>query len=264
MIRRDVALMGTARPSPTPATAVLMPTIRPRASANAPPELPGLRAASVWMTSSITRRFRPDQTGMERPSPLTTPAVTEPESPSGLPTAMTSWPTRSNSASPISAGAAVGALPWTTARSDSGSAPTTSTAVLVPSAKSSLAGLGAAHHMGVREQIPVRGEQHGRTGADPEPAVASVAGHFERGDVRGDSLGHADDRCGIGIQRVLGHFGSGYPADGFGQCAPPANRYSSKSTTAAPAVVLVRLRRQRNTPDEAAAVQQFSPARIRG
>ena len=112
-----------------------MPTIRPRASASAPPELPGLRAASVWMTSSITRRLRPDQTGIERPSPLTTPAVTEPASPSGLPTAMTSWPTRRDSASPSSAGAAVGALPWTTARSESGSAPTTSTAVLVPSAK---------------------------------------------------------------------------------------------------------------------------------
>lgn len=42
---------------------------------------------------SITRRLRPDHTGMERPRPLTTPAVTETESPSGLPTAMTSCPT---------------------------------------------------------------------------------------------------------------------------------------------------------------------------
>lgn len=138
MIRREVALTGTARPSPAPATAVLMPTILPRASASAPPELPGLRAASVWMTSSIIRRLRPDQTGMERPSPLTTPAVTEPESPSGLPTAMTNCPTLSDSASPRSAGVTVGALPCTTARSESGSEPTTSTAVRVPSAYTAL------------------------------------------------------------------------------------------------------------------------------
>ena len=52
MIRREVALIGTASPRPTPATAVLMPMTRPRESASAPPELPGLRAASVWMTSS--------------------------------------------------------------------------------------------------------------------------------------------------------------------------------------------------------------------
>ena len=51
---RVVALIGTARPSPTPATAVLMPTTRARESASAPPELPGLSAASVWMTSSTS------------------------------------------------------------------------------------------------------------------------------------------------------------------------------------------------------------------
>ena len=38
-----------------PATAVLMPITRPRRSARAPPELPGLSAASVWMTFSTTR-----------------------------------------------------------------------------------------------------------------------------------------------------------------------------------------------------------------
>ena len=42
MIRLVVAFMGTARPRPIPATAVLIPTTRPWASASAPPELPGL------------------------------------------------------------------------------------------------------------------------------------------------------------------------------------------------------------------------------
>ena len=129
MIFLVVALTGTARPRPTPATAVLMPTTRASASASAPPELPGLSAASVWITSSITR----PRAGRERPSALTTPAVTEPARPSGLPTATTSWPTTSWSASPSSAGAGVSPLARSTARSDSGSAPTTRNGIEVPS-----------------------------------------------------------------------------------------------------------------------------------
>ena len=41
-----------------PATAVLMPTTRPRPSTSAPPELPGFSAASVWITSSTMRAAR--------------------------------------------------------------------------------------------------------------------------------------------------------------------------------------------------------------
>ena len=78
--------------------------LRPVESARAPPELPGLRAASVWMTSSISRVRRPSRTGSERPRAETTPAVTEPARPSGLPTATTSWPIRRASASPSVAG----------------------------------------------------------------------------------------------------------------------------------------------------------------
>ena len=66
MIRRVVALIGTAIPSPIPATAVLIPTTSALALASAPPELPGLSAASVWMTSSITRTARPERTGRRR------------------------------------------------------------------------------------------------------------------------------------------------------------------------------------------------------
>ena len=58
-IRRVVALIGIARPSPTPATAVLIPTTRPLPSTSAPPELPGFSAASVWITSSIDARGAP-------------------------------------------------------------------------------------------------------------------------------------------------------------------------------------------------------------
>ena len=53
MIWRVAALIGTARPSPTPATAVLIPTTRAELSTSAPPELPGFSAASVWITLSM-------------------------------------------------------------------------------------------------------------------------------------------------------------------------------------------------------------------
>ena len=78
MIERVCVLIGTARPSPMPAIAVLTPTTRPRPSTSAPPELPGFSAASVWMTLSTTRCAAPERTGSERPSADTTPAVTEP------------------------------------------------------------------------------------------------------------------------------------------------------------------------------------------
>jgi hypothetical protein len=73
-----------------PATAVLIPTTRPRPSARAPPELPGLSAASVWITLSTTRTLAPERVGSERPSAETTPAVTLPVNPCGLPIATTS------------------------------------------------------------------------------------------------------------------------------------------------------------------------------
>ena len=55
-----------------------MPMTRPRESASAPPELPGLSAASVWMTFSTSRLDRPSRVDSDRPSALTTPAVTVP------------------------------------------------------------------------------------------------------------------------------------------------------------------------------------------
>src|SRR3990170_1873141 len=73
MIRRLVSFIGTASPRPHPATAVLMPTTRHEESASAPPELPGLSAASVWITSSTTRAVRPSRGGRERARPRRPP-----------------------------------------------------------------------------------------------------------------------------------------------------------------------------------------------
>ena len=69
-----------------------MPTTRARPSASAPPELPGFSAASVWITLSTTR---PSPVGRSGRARETTPAVTDRSKPFGLPTATTSWPTRS-------------------------------------------------------------------------------------------------------------------------------------------------------------------------
>ena len=64
--------------------ALLMPTSSPRRLTSAPPELPGLIDASVWIKSSYPFGFKPD-----RPSPLIIPEVTVCSSPNGLPMAMT-------------------------------------------------------------------------------------------------------------------------------------------------------------------------------
>ena len=92
-------LIGTAKQSPWPPAmiAVLTPTTRRRSSTSGPPELPGLSAASVWMTCSISRPVRERS---ERPSALTTPAVTVCWNPYGLPIATTSCPGRSVRESP--------------------------------------------------------------------------------------------------------------------------------------------------------------------
>src|ERR687893_297767 len=62
--RRVARLIGTARPRPSPATAVLTPTTRSALVTSAPPELPGFSEASVWITLSIVRTISP-----ARPAP---------------------------------------------------------------------------------------------------------------------------------------------------------------------------------------------------
>ena len=71
-----------------------MPITSPAVVTSGPPELPGLSAASVCRTSSINR---PDRDRSDRPSALTTPAVTECWKPYGLPMAIATCPTRTQS-----------------------------------------------------------------------------------------------------------------------------------------------------------------------
>ena len=67
--------MFSAAWAPTPAE--LMPTTRPARSTSGPPELPGLMAASVWITSVYVRTPKfGSSTSITRSSAETIPVVT--------------------------------------------------------------------------------------------------------------------------------------------------------------------------------------------
>ncbi len=120
--------------------AELIPTSSPFMFTSAPPELPGLIAASVWIASSTVfwlRRSPPAATG--RFSALTMPTVTVPSSPSGEPIATTSCPTRRSADEPSAIGVRSDTpSAFTTAMSLEGSVPITLNGAVRPSAKVTL------------------------------------------------------------------------------------------------------------------------------
>src|SRR5262249_52502836 len=112
-------------PEDTVAIAVLIPTTAPLPSTSAPPELPKLIAASVWIASSTASVSVPSpSSGTGRCSELTMPRVTVPARPSGEPIASTESPTVSVSESPRVAATRPGRSTLSTARSVFGSRPT--------------------------------------------------------------------------------------------------------------------------------------------
>ena len=118
--------MPTLPPEAAPPVAIceLTPITRPVASSSGPPELPGLIAASVWMTSSIAK---PLGAVMRRCSAETTPVVSVRSRPNGLPIATVGSPTRTAPESPSASGWSLTSLGFTasTARSVSASLPIT-------------------------------------------------------------------------------------------------------------------------------------------
>ena len=105
---------------------------------SAPPELPGLIGASVWMAPYTDAWLGSDASGMitGRCRALMMPAVTVPSRPYGDPTAATAWPTSAWSESPISmTGRSLASVTLSRARSVLGSRPTSSASALVPSLK---------------------------------------------------------------------------------------------------------------------------------
>ena len=130
-------LWASGESAPRVAIAELTPTSWPLMLTSAPPELPGLIAASVWIASS-TVFWLPDSPVVDtgRFSALMIPVVTVPDKPSGEPIATTGWPTRRSDEEPT----AMGVSPETpctriTAISLVGSAPTTVNGAVRPSEK---------------------------------------------------------------------------------------------------------------------------------
>ena len=109
--------------------AVLMPTSAPLASTSAPPELPGLMAASVWM-----KFWKRELPASLRSSALTMPAVTVWPTLKGLPMASTTSPTCSARTSPSATTGSWSSSIFSTAMSVSGSLPTRRARVWRPSA----------------------------------------------------------------------------------------------------------------------------------
>ena len=181
--------------------AVLTPITRPLESTSGPPEFPGLSAASVWITSCISR---PEPARKVRPRAEITPVVTLFEYPSGLPMAMATCPTRSAAESPNS-----------TKGSAAGGADAQHGEVRVGIAADQIgfdAGLfvqahdqplGAVHDMTVGEQIAVGREQESRTARVPRiarRAAGAALRDLDEGDGRSDALQGADHGAGIGIE----------------------------------------------------------------
>src|ERR1043166_245844 len=113
-----------------------MPITLPSMFSSGPPEVAGLIEASVWMKSVNVRPCSVD--GTERPSAETTPGVTLPLRPNGLPTATTVSPIIRSDDVPIGAVARFFALTRSTATSLSGSTPMSFAESFEPSLKLTL------------------------------------------------------------------------------------------------------------------------------
>jgi hypothetical protein len=134
-------LAGMAKPIPgaalppswgSVAARVGMPMTRPWRSTRAPPELPGLMGALVWMTLG---RATPLSSFTVRPRALTIPSVTLDCRPSGLPMARVTSPTCRRVESAKLAGCSPPAARCSTARSSAGKLPTSRAGYWWPSAR---------------------------------------------------------------------------------------------------------------------------------
>jgi hypothetical protein len=134
-------LLGMANPIPAAApppscgsvaARVGMPMTRPWRSTRAPPELPGLIGALVWITLGSATPF---SSLTVRPRALTMPSVTLDCSPSGLPMARATSPTCSWEESAKPAGCSPPASMCSTARSSVAKLPTSRAGYCLPSAR---------------------------------------------------------------------------------------------------------------------------------
>ena len=156
-------------PSPAPPVAIweLMPITRPAASSSGPPELPGLIAASVWMTLSIVKPLGP---GSCAAAAETTPVVSVRSRPNGLPIAIVGSPTCTSCESPSASGLRSGPSGSTlsSARSVEASRPTTfAVDGLLVAEAGRVTFVGARDDVGVGEDVAVLVDHEARAVASP-------------------------------------------------------------------------------------------------
>ena len=151
----------------------------------------------------MMRPARRERAGSERPSADTTPAVTDPPRPCGLPIATTSWPTRRRSASPSVAGASES--PAVAQHGQVGervAADDLEARLVAVGERRSAAGRAAADHVRVGEQEAVRGERDRAARPRRHLAAAHAPHHAQAGDRGPDALGHGDHRARVGVERL--------------------------------------------------------------
>nr|WP_246077336.1 hypothetical protein [Actinomadura hallensis] len=200
--------MGTAKPRPIPATAVLTPTTRPRESARAPPELPGLRggvglddvlddadggAGAGALRGRQGPAERRDHPGGHRPRKAEGVADRDDQLADHERVAVSERDRVGDGA--------VGAHDRQVRQrvgADDGER-----AGLAVGEGGVPAGRGA-DDVGVGEQEPVAGERDGRAGA-----LAAAVPHAQRGHARGQLAGDGGHRPGVGVQRRLAAGGIG-------------------------------------------------------
>ena len=188
-------------------TAVFTPTTSPREDTSGPPELPGLSAASVWITSSISRPVRERKL---RPSAETTPVVTVDSKPSGLPMAITNWPRFNFLESPSgAAGKVTGSTMRIKRQIGVGIvADQTRGEVLAfgrrhLDARRGTGGAARAGNVAVGQDQPIGRHHDAGAGAAAGAAVGFAGMDGEPDHGRADPVDHVDDGTRIGVEERL-------------------------------------------------------------
>ena len=188
-------------------TAVLMPMTSPREETSGPPELPGLSAASVWITSSISRPRATSAASGRAPT-------RRPPSPSiRSPADCRSRPRAGRAAAPWSCRAAPPAATTSSttrskARSVCGSSPSTRALTVRVSASASRTRRGALHDVAVGQHQAVGRDHHARAGA-AALALLAVGRRLDPHDGRADAVDDVDHRLRVGVEQgpiVVGGF----------------------------------------------------------
>ena len=197
---KTAVLLATAKQIPCAPLimAVLMPTTSPFVATSGPPELPGLSAASVWMTSSIRRPLRARRL---RPSAETTPAVTVDFEPEGIADRddELAAPQGLRIAEP-GGGRPAGRFGAQESQIGVGIVTEHLRLGLAALREGEARALRSAHDMAVGQDETVTGNDDAGTDAT---AVASPSGALNPNDRRPDPVDHGRDRPRIGVERCF-------------------------------------------------------------